>query len=74
MPTRNDATAALAHDLRSAITAASGRLQLTTRHIEHGDVDLGQLVMDLRDLDTHLRRISALVQTVEAGAPPMQAT
>jgi signal transduction histidine kinase len=69
MPPPDDATAASAHDLRTAVTAASGRLQLTIRRIERGAVDLGRLVEDLRQLDGQLRRVCTLVETVEVGAP-----
>jgi CHAD domain-containing protein len=64
----DDVVAAMAADVRSAVAAASGRLQFTVRRIERGNVDLGRLIEDLHDLDLHVRRVRDLVAAVEATA------
>jgi hypothetical protein len=64
MPPPDDATIALAHDLSTAMTAASGRLQLAIRRVERGGVDLTRLVSDLRDADVQVRRVAALIERV----------
>lgn len=65
----DDLVAALASDVRSAVAAASGRLQFTVRRIERGNVDLGRLIEELRDLDVHIRRVSDLAAAIEATTP-----
>jgi hypothetical protein len=62
----DDVVAAMASDVRAAVTAASGRLQFTVRRIERGNIDLGRLIEELRDLDLHIRRVSDLVAAIEA--------
>ena len=51
----DDVVAAMAADVRSAVAAASGRLQFTVRRIERGNVDLGRLIEELHDLDLQVR-------------------
>jgi hypothetical protein len=65
MPSPEDARLALAHGLRSAVCAASARLQLTVRHIERGEVDPARLLRELRDLDAQVRRVVALIPAAE---------
>ena len=74
MPLSDDFVTAMAHDIRSAVAAASGRLQFTVRRIERGNVDLGRLIEDLHDLDVHVMRICDLVAAIEAITPLAVAT
>ncbi|MEA2522807.1 MAG: hypothetical protein QOF73_34 [Thermomicrobiales bacterium] len=69
MPPSDDFVTAMAHDVRSAVTAASARLQFSVRRIERGNVDLGRLIVELRDLDVHVRRVCDLVAAIEATTP-----
>lgn len=69
MPPSDDFVSAMAHDVRSAVTAASSRLQFTVRRIERGNVDLARLIEELRDLDVHVRRVCDLVAAIEATTP-----
>jgi hypothetical protein len=61
--------AALATDLRHALAASHGQLQLTRRDIDRGNVDVGRIVEHLDDLDASVRRVMDLVIVLEAGAP-----
>lgn len=70
MHSTDDVIAAMASDVRSAVATASGRLQFTVRRIERGNVDLGRLIEELRDLDVHIRRVGDLVAAIEATTAP----
>ena len=63
------ALAALATDLRHALAASYGRLQLSRRHLDRGNVDIGRIVQDLDDLDASVRRVMDLVIVLEASEP-----
>jgi hypothetical protein len=71
MSSTDDAVAAMASDVRLAVATASGRLQFTVRRIERGNIDLGRLIEELRELDIHVRRIGDLLAAIEATTPPV---
>jgi hypothetical protein len=56
----------LAHEIRSAVTAASARIQLTARRLERGVVDPARLLRELRDLDRQVRRVLATLPAPDA--------
>ena len=66
MPPSEDADR-LAHEIRSAVCAASARSQLTARRIEHGDLDPARVLRELRDLDQQVRRVVELIPAPANG-------
>jgi hypothetical protein len=73
MPTSDDVAAAMVNDVRVAVTAARTRLHLTVQRIERGNVDLGRLIEELRDLDAQIMRVTDVVARIEAETPPVGA-
>lgn len=71
MPVSDDPIGALVTDVRSAVAAAHKRLQFTALRIERGNVDLGRLVEELKDLDQQMQRVTDLIARIEAAAPPV---
>jgi hypothetical protein len=69
MPAPDDVVAVMVNDVRSAVTAATRRLQFTVLRIERGNVDLGRLIEELRELDVQIRRVTDLVAMIEASTP-----
>jgi hypothetical protein len=66
MPPSADADR-LAHEIRSAVGAASARLQVTARRIERGDLDPDRVLRELRDLDQQVRRVVELIPAPATG-------
>ncbi|HEY7030735.1 MAG TPA: hypothetical protein VH482_05370 [Thermomicrobiales bacterium] len=60
---------ATAHDVRNVLAATIGRVQLSRRRIDRGDVDCARLLDELEDVEAQLRRALVLLTEAAAGAP-----
>ena len=61
--------AVLAHELRTVLTVAAGRLQLAYRRLERGDADRARLMADLAEANGAIRRLMTIVALLEGNAP-----